>query len=33
MDLELSWESIQERINLVSWVDSLVGEELDIAPQ
>jgi len=32
-DPELSWESIQERINSVSWVDSLVGEEVDIAPQ
>ena len=32
-DPELSWESIQERINSVSWVGSLVGEELDIAPK
>jgi len=33
LDPELSWESIQERINSVSWAGSLVGEELDIAPK
>jgi len=30
---ELTWESVQESINsmAMTWVDSLVGEELDIA--
>ena len=34
-DLELTWESVQESINsmVMIWVDSLVGEELDIAPK
>jgi len=33
--LELTWESVQESINSMAttWVDSLVGEELDIAPR
>jgi len=32
---ELSWEDVQESINLMAttWVDSLVGERLDIAPK
>ena len=31
----LTWESVQESINsmVMTWVDSLVGEELDIAPK
>ena len=34
-DPELTWESVQEGINSMAttWVDSLVGEELDIAPK
>ena len=34
-DPELTWESVQESINsmAMTWVDSLVGEELDIAPR
>ena len=33
LDPELTWESAQESINsmVTTWVDSLVGEELDIA--
>ena len=33
--LELTWESVQESINSMAttWVDSLVGEELDTAPR
>jgi len=32
---ELTWEDVQESINSMAttWVDSLVGEQLDIAPQ
>ena len=32
---ELTWESVQESINSMAttWVDSLVGDELDIAPR
>jgi len=32
---ELTWEDVQESINstVTTWVDSLVGEELDIAPR
>ena len=32
---ELTWERVQESINSMAttWVDSLVGEELDIAPR
>ena len=32
---ELTWEDVQESINsmVMTWVDSLVGEQLDIAPQ
>ena len=32
---ELTWEDVQESINSMAttWVDSLVGEELDIAPK
>ena len=35
LDPELTWESVQESINsmAMTWVDSLVGEELDIAPK
>jgi len=34
-DPELTWEIVQESINsmAMTWVDSLVGEELDIAPK
>ena len=34
-DPELTWESVQESINsmAMTWVVSLVGEELDIAPK
>ena len=33
--LELTWEDVQESINSMAttWVDSLVGERLDIAPK
>jgi len=32
---ELTWEDVQESINsmVTTWVDSLVGEQLDIAPR
>ena len=32
---ELTWEDVQESINSMAttWVDSLVGEQLDIAPK
>ena len=32
---ELTWEDVQESINsmAMTWVDSLVGEQLDIAPK
>jgi len=32
---ELTWEDVQESINSMAttWVNSLVGEQLDIAPQ
>ena len=35
LDPELTWENVQESINSMAttWVDSLVGEKLDIAPK
>ena len=30
---ELTWECVQESINSTTWMGSLVGEELDIAPR
>jgi len=34
-DPELTWEDVQESINSMAttWVDSLVGDKLDIAPK